>query len=200
MADVLTQPATLPDGLSESRETLVRSLDDILGHYLSLLDQYQRLQQKLTRHLSEGFFSLAQANFTSPNRIHYGQDFYDDRMQASVPISCNTSKPYFAVAEKTSPSSGKPSDTQPQSNLEVTIPTDDSTVQEKSSMNPEVSKTPSDPLNWFGILVPQALRTAQSHFSAAVMDEVAQLVNIRQEMVEVEAEVRRLRGTINDSL
>lgn len=27
--------------------------------------------------------SLAQANFTSPNRTRYGQDHYDDRMQAS---------------------------------------------------------------------------------------------------------------------
>lgn len=53
MADVLTQPATRPSVPSASKETLVRSLDDVLEHYLTLLDQHQRLQQNLTKHFSE---------------------------------------------------------------------------------------------------------------------------------------------------
>lgn len=31
----------------------------------------------------QGHLSLAQANFSNPNRVRYGQDFYDERMQAS---------------------------------------------------------------------------------------------------------------------
>ena len=58
MAEVLIQSPTRPDVPSESKETLVRSLDDVLEHYLALLDQYQTLQQKLARHLSDVGLSL----------------------------------------------------------------------------------------------------------------------------------------------
>lgn len=30
----------------------------------------------------QGYFSLAQANFNSSSRTRYGQDYYDERMQA----------------------------------------------------------------------------------------------------------------------
>ena len=32
----------------------------------------------------KGYIALAQANFSNSNRIRYGQDFYDERMQATV--------------------------------------------------------------------------------------------------------------------
>lgn len=37
---------------SASQEQLIRSLDGLLERYLHLLDQYQTLQQELTKHLS----------------------------------------------------------------------------------------------------------------------------------------------------
>lgn len=48
--DSLAAPAA-PRNL-KSKETLNRSLDDLLERYLNLLDQYQSLQQGLARHLS----------------------------------------------------------------------------------------------------------------------------------------------------
>ena len=33
---------------------------------------------------TQGFLELAKANFLNPNRIRYGQDFYDERMQATT--------------------------------------------------------------------------------------------------------------------
>ena len=50
-----------------------------------------------------------------------------------------------------------------------------------------------DPLNWFGILVPPALRTSQSSFKDAVANLVPALASISKEMKEVEIEVRRAR-------
>lgn len=53
MAEVLS-PETVPSAtkILESKETLTRSLDDLLERYLHLLDQHQNLQQDLNRHLS----------------------------------------------------------------------------------------------------------------------------------------------------
>ena len=53
MAEVLS-PGTAPSAtkILESKETLTRSLDDLLERYLRLLDQHQKLQQDLNRYLS----------------------------------------------------------------------------------------------------------------------------------------------------
>lgn len=84
----------------DSKETLVRFLDDLLERYLHLLDQYQILQQSLAQCLStvrnvlanpstrsetaQGYLLLAQANYSNPNHVRYSQEHYDDRMQAST--------------------------------------------------------------------------------------------------------------------
>lgn len=60
------------------------------------------------------------------------------------------------------------------------------------------SKLPleADPLRWFGILVPQELRSAQASFSSAVDESLSQAVNSGRGMREVEAEIRKLRKEI----
>ena len=57
-----------------------------------------------------------------------------------------------------------------------------------------------DPLNWFGILVPPALRTSQSNFKNAVADLVPALASTSKEMGEVEIEVRRARKRITKAV
>lgn len=57
----------------------------------------------------------------------------------------------------------------------------------------KISGLPRDPLNWFGILVPPALRASQSSFRSAVIDMIPALASTTNEMKEVEIEVRRVR-------
>jgi type II secretory pathway pseudopilin PulG len=64
------------------RAALLLRLDELLETYLNTLDQYQKAQQQLATRLSSGYFSLAQANFNNQSRTRYGQDYYDERMQA----------------------------------------------------------------------------------------------------------------------
>lgn len=35
---------------------------------------------------AQGYLSLAQANFSNSNRVRYGLDHYDERMQASARV------------------------------------------------------------------------------------------------------------------
>lgn len=62
------------------------------------------------------------------------------------------------------------------------------------------SKMSRDPLNWFGILVPPALRTSQSNFKDAVSDLIPSLASTSKEMREVEIEVRRARKRIRKAV
>lgn len=78
-ANTLVPASTLRD---LSAEQLDVELDTLLAKYLHLLDQYTEARKDLSRKLSEGFLSLASANFSAPRGVRYGQDYYDDRMQA----------------------------------------------------------------------------------------------------------------------
>lgn len=50
-----------------------------------------------------------------------------------------------------------------------------------------------DPLNWFGILVPPALRASQEEFSRAVLESIPTLATVNEEMRSVEQEIRTKR-------
>lgn len=54
----------------------------------------------------------------------------------------------------------------------------------------------SDPLRWYGILVPQSLRSAQKSFAEAVDGQMAELAGVIVEMQAVEKEVTRVRSEL----
>lgn len=54
-------------------------------------------------------------------------------------------------------------------------------------------KQKQDPLRWFGVFVPQALRTSQKHFTESVEVIVSELSSIDSHMRALEIEIRRTR-------
>ena len=58
------------------------------------------------------------------------------------------------------------------------------------------SKTLVDPLRWFGILVPPALRSAQASFVSAVEDPILQLSTLASDLRRQEVDIGRLRKQI----
>ncbi|KAK5006360.1 hypothetical protein LTR16_006148 [Cryomyces antarcticus] len=199
-----------------STEQLVLKLDSLWEKYLLLLDQYQSAQQQLAQHLSslrQGHLSLARANFSSPSRIRYGQDYYDERMQASrrvtvgstddsihkisiasrdgvsavYPAGKSTGK-YEEPRQEPTPPATPQTAPDPEPEVKLSKPSE---TDEHTKKNPE-SET-RDPLNWYGILVPPALRAAQADFISTVERPVPELVNTAQQMSTVEVEIKRVR-------
>ncbi|KAI4289253.1 MAG: hypothetical protein L6R35_001491, partial [Caloplaca aegaea] len=143
-----------------------------------------------------GHFSLAQANFTSPSHIRYGQDFYDDRMQAftrfnigSPPEQLSGRNPVLKDITSVTflPPASKKHNPEKTNNIEDCA----STAKESQ---PDLCI--SDPLKWFGILVPPALRACQSSFKDAVEGSIPSLANVSNEMKSLEIEIRRTRKKI----
>jgi hypothetical protein len=76
---------------------------------------------------------------------------------------------------------------------------DDPINSKKSSESTDESKKASraaDPLRWFGILVPPALRSAQSSFVGAVEGSMPRLSNIARDLRNQEIEIGRMRKQI----
>lgn len=70
---------------------------------------------------------------------------------------------------------------------------DDSTETPKKLSSLDSEQSPRDPLNWFGILLPPALRQSQAAFESAATDTVPSLASTAKEMKDIELEVRRTR-------
>ncbi|KAF2240409.1 hypothetical protein BU26DRAFT_535927 [Trematosphaeria pertusa] len=210
MAEVDIQSVPKPQPEIRAKDDLVSKLDDLLGQYLNTLDEYQKAQQQLSKHLSAGFFSLAQANFNS-SRTQYGQDYYDERMQASrkVTLTEEGSKIAFSLSTADAPASKQtPSEAENPSAAPDASPEDAPAESEAEASPPEEKvadddettkdrKTNADPLRWFGILVPPALRSAQASFIAGVEGPVPRLATLAKNLRVQEIEVGRLRKQIN---
>ncbi|KAF7192817.1 Coiled-coil domain-containing protein [Pseudocercospora fuligena] len=75
------------DAEEPSFSALNDQLDSLWTRYLDLLDQYTKAQASIKKHMSSGFFSLAQANSKSAGLgRRYGQDYYDDRTSATTKV------------------------------------------------------------------------------------------------------------------
>lgn len=72
------------------------------------------------------------------------------------------------------------------------------TVTESTSSSappsPKEPFRPSDPISWYGILVPPSLRNAQKSFTIAMVDYVPELASVITEMRKVEDKVDKLRS------
>jgi hypothetical protein len=87
---------------------------------------------------------------------------------------------------------------QEEEDADSTSNTDDTAAQEsqKSKKEPSSTEKLTDPLRWFGILVPPALRTAQSTFVGAVEGPIPQLATVVRDLRAQEIEIGRLRKQI----
>ena len=86
------------------------------------------------------------------------------------------------------------------------FPDPDAEAEEEEESTPETkeeektSERHTDPLRWFGILVPPALRTAQTTFVGAVEGPIPQLATIAKDMKTQEIEIGRVKKQIKKML
>jgi hypothetical protein len=159
-------------------------VDGLLEHYLGLLDEYTKLRSTLTGLQTSIYQSIARANFSAEHGIRYGQDMYDERMQRFRSLAIRHSEdgaPRFEVICH----GAENHDAQAKENEDT-----DGTAEEKDK---ERIQKPGDPLKWFGILTPMALRHAQSQSIRAVEQIIPKLVSVDAAMADVEIRVRRAR-------
>lgn len=206
-----------------SVDELRDQLDTLWEKHLTLLDSYHQAQQQIARHFSSGFFDLAQATFKSTTRVRYGQEYYDDRMQATTRFEASVNdqdiprlalkvndKPSPSTKDSTKPSDKDSSEKSPGSNKELGgEKQEDKPSEQGEKEHPEEQEQEDrpndkekahnkirDPLHWYGILVPPSLRSSQKSFSSAIHDPVIDAVNSAQALHRVDMDIRKLRKDI----
>jgi hypothetical protein len=120
-------------------------------------------------------------------------DFSIERAPSPLPeSSTKEGKPDSVAAEESEDTSSSHPDTatvssredEHSSKSETAVPAPKSTRKKFRS---------SDPIHWYGILVPLSLRNAQTSFTGAVETQVPELAGVVVEMRAVEDEISQLR-------
>ncbi|KAF2674397.1 hypothetical protein BT63DRAFT_449389 [Microthyrium microscopicum] len=168
---------------SPELEQHITALDALLEQYLYLLDEHQKARETLHKSLSLGFISLARANSSAQGGKRFGQDDYDYRMQATKLVQVDSLNKdvlkYSVLASKIS---------------EATPDKTISSTEAESSQ--QADDKPNDPIRWFGMIVPNALKDTQAQFVTAVGESVPQILNISTQMRQLEIDIGRSRKAI----
>lgn len=123
----------------------------------------------------------------------------EDESKTTFTVSSSTSERSKDVAEGP-PSSGgdlpegRDAEGHAQDDSGVTEPPEDQDQGQQPT--PEKIPPPNNPLRWFGVLVPPALRSAQASFTSAVTDPVVTLSTLQKSLKNQEIEIGRVRKQI----
>lgn len=183
-----------------------QTIDELLERYLGLVDQYTTLREDLARAQQAMFHSLARANFTSDRGVRYGQDDFDERMQASRRLTITHSQvggvggidavgtaPTYTIAKDTLATETAAATEKDDDSNDDNVAAASQAEKKQQQKTKAAAADKGNPLRWFGVLVPQALRDAQGHAVRAVEDLIPRVVSVEAEMAAVEIEVRRAR-------
>lgn len=228
MADTLPSPpksrSSTPEEPSNT-DALTARLDGLLEQYLELLDQYTTLREELSKTFSSGFFSLAQAQRASTLGAgrRYGEECYDERMKAQRKVSwspgstgdylkCTVTKDKEVTTSKNAEEHAKQKsvnsavenkqlhkDESTEQQDKVTKGGSDSQNTSPRAARPKQDPAKRDPLTWFGVLVPPALRQTQAQFVKATEGQIPDLIAIDLRLKSVEREVWKLRDQLGIS-
>lgn len=196
------------------------TVDALLERYLVLLDEYTSLRAELSRLQTATFQHLARANYSAERGVRYGADSYDERMHAvrTVVVSevQDGTAPTFQVVtsrgnahppppaaatvtalEESSPAAGATSTTPEDASGSAQQGETEGKAAREDEEAEEAGEQPrrraNDPLRWFGVLTPPALRQTQACTADAVGRVVPRLVTVDAAMRALEIEVRRAR-------
>ncbi|OTA98914.1 hypothetical protein M426DRAFT_325570 [Hypoxylon sp. CI-4A] len=177
-------------------------IDELLERYLLLVHEYTALREQLSAHQTSVYSNIARANFHAERGMRFGQDHYDERMQAIRRVAITTGNdqddvPVFTVINGDAESSPPQESTDPDKKSDIENVKDEGegegAVDEKKKTDNPSRMKPKDPLRWFGMLTPMPLRQAQTQSIRAVEDIIPKLVSVNAQMAQVEIEVRRAR-------
>ncbi|XP_065187591.1 coiled-coil domain-containing protein 115-like [Sycon ciliatum] len=180
---------------------MTSSIDDVLGAYLGAVEDYFRLKGELEDVMKQGYMDISKARYimgvTSVSPYQYDND-----MTATAVVTVDSSNSVdnvsFAIDRHGKASGGAGQDQDLSSVRDSTEtgvrrrhkgqapsaeadgePADEQEQsQESSAEAAQAHARSSDPLRWFGVLVPPSLRSAQTCFVDA-LGRAAQLATLQ---------------------
>ena len=220
MSDHLPTPPPSYSSNAASESDLVSQLDNLLAHYLVLLDTYSTLRARLSTEFSSGFLSLAHANRNASSTLgagrRYGPTEFDSRMKASVGLRTST-RSYTGQGLEQEQGQAETPGSRPSSE-EKDVEQDETEEQNKGQQQPvehddlllnplarpishisydattiSHKPQPTHPINWFGLFPPSALRQTQNAFTTSVTSTIPELLTAVSQLRSLEDDIWTVR-------
>lgn len=185
-------------------ESLCQQLDSALVEYFDTLEQFYQCQATLEQTLKAGNLHMSRARYIRGTVSISQCKINEKEMQASAHVSVSNEttpagkdkmEPTFVLMTSESenlkqqqqPSSDVPRRRQKDTENEDTSQTE--VVKDENKT--ECGTLSKDPLHWFGVLVPQALRYSQKNYKSAV-EQCVELANLQSRIQQIQTTYKNL--------
>ncbi|OCT64759.1 coiled-coil domain-containing protein 115 [Xenopus laevis] len=169
---------------------LCERLDELLLRLMDELESLQGKREALNQHIEKGWLCLSQARYSMGNKSVSSLN-YSPHMSPLTLLHCRSAQEghtcFHVKRQEVGPQEVEPQEVEVIGALDqkglrrrkgpVETPKPQST--ESAAQKGHTDSLTQDPLRWFGVLVPQSLRQAQSTFREGILlaAEVASLQN-----------------------
>ncbi|KAJ2503423.1 hypothetical protein GGH96_000213 [Coemansia sp. RSA 1972] len=157
----------------------LQTADDELLSLLDVFAKYQQLQEAINGGLKRGYFDLAVAKRTAGYRW-ISPDMYSGRARAIATVAADEESGTIAYTRRT-PSATNNADKSEQSGGLRKRGAKPKMVNNNEKNEKDVRKVSDDPLLWFGMLVPPALKDAQTQFTTT-LEQLVRLAVLKQQL------------------
>lgn len=200
---------------SSEIHALSERIDKVLLEFFAVLDKYYQSQAILEENLKSGNLHMSRARYIRGVTSISSLKITEREMQASTQVQCsgNDLETVFSLMSNVSGDDtethatdtlrkrnvGKSSNDGTNGNEDNTdnerqeqMPDDKkSDNKEDSNTNIKPKSTRKDPLNWFGVLVPQSLRYSQKNYKLAA-EACVELANLQLKIQKLQAQYQEL--------
>lgn len=189
--------------ISTTMESLCEQLDSALLEYFDTLEQFYQCQATLEQTLKAGNLHMSRARYIRGTVSISQCKITEKEMQASVHVSVSNEttptsagkdkiEPTFVLMTSESENLKQPSSDAPRRRQKDTENEDTSQTEVVTDENKtECGTLSKDPLHWFGVLVPQALRYSQKNYKSAV-EQCVELANLQSRIQQIQTTYKNL--------
>lgn len=196
---------------SKMADSVCENLDELTLDFFDKFEQLQAKREEICRKMRDGYLNLSQARYSMGNKSVCSLQ-YSENMKATSLVEMNENgevafdivkdKPGDSKEEKNedNPSSlrkrkgkQKPERDDKDISAEDSKKDDDLVVEDLplEDLSLKVRKQ-TDPLKWFGVLVPMCLRTGQAQFKSTI-DLCCEIVNLENDIKILMSKYRTLK-------
>ncbi|KAJ2356492.1 hypothetical protein GGF43_002036 [Coemansia sp. RSA 2618] len=166
----------------DERSVEHQKADERLLKALDAVAEYQSIRETSNSGLKSGYFDLAVAKRAAGYRW-ISPDLYSGRARAIATVAIDETSGSLRCVRR-SPNAKSAEKTEAPEGLRKRCKAKTEKADEEKDSENKTKDMSGDPLLWFGMLVPPALKDAQTQFTTAV-DQLVQLAELKRQLTEM---------------
>lgn len=175
-------------------DSLCTQLDSVLLEYFDTIEKFYQCQETLAQNLKSGNLHMSRARYIRGAVSISECQITEKEMQASVRVHVsdegegkNEMGPTFTLTSESDGANQSSSDATRRRRAD----TENENPPPQAKDESKTACGMKDPLHWFGLLVPQALRYSQKNYKLAI-EQCVELTNLQSQIQQIQKKYENL--------